>query len=325
MAKKQDIALADPKSVHADAFGKLALHLGVDADAPAQELLELGISEINRAERSLMRAGACFIALKGQLPHGQFEIALEAAGVPLRQAQKAMQITQMLSELPQAVAQRLALAPPSKLLAIARADDQVLERLIEKGELADMGTISVRELELKIKRLEGQLATEHTKRETAQAETARVKDRALHRLQRVDMPEFCVVAREESTALTEQIDVALDGLTSLLNDNLLASHTEVAEADRYAATAAGTFFHSLKAAWARAGFLLQQIDEHFGEPATGMARFEHQLKVAEVDAFKHAREQIIGRMKAQASNREAVRENAKEGKKGRKRTVRDEG
>ena len=144
----------------------------------------------------------------------------------------------------------------------------------------------------------------------------------LHRLNRVVLPEFAVVAREEATALTEQMDAALDGLGSLLTDNLLAPHDEVADAEGHRHAAAGTFYHALRAVWARSQHLLQQIEANFPPAVTGFAKFDHQLKPAEVDAYQHARQQIVGKLKVQAENREAERANAKGGR-GRPRKIKD--
>ena len=96
-------------------------------------------------------------------------------------------------------------------------------------------------------------------------------------------------------------------------------HDEVADAERFAAMAAGTFFHGLRAIHARTGHLLRQLAETFPE-VTDKVGFEHQLKPGELDAFKHARELVLGRIKVAASNREAERHNAKGGR-GRPRDI----
>lgn len=177
----------------------------------------------------------------------------------------------------------------------------------------------------RIKKLQAKLATAEIRIETANAERDRIRSHLQHTLNVLQMPEFCVVAREEAAALTEQADIALTGLEALLHDNLLAPHDDVPEADRYCQMAAGTYYHALRAVHARTAYLLSQVEAEFGERVTQQPLFEHQLKPIEVDGFKRAREQIIGRLKTQASNREALRENSKEGRKGRRRTVKDEG
>ena len=241
------------------------------------------------------------------LPDGQKVEALAAIG-----------FTKSRALLPWTQEERLALASGEKVRGITIDDALAMpSREFDETAKANAGGDEARKLKAK-------LATLETRLESVEAERDRAKGFLQNRLVVTGLPEFCLTARGEAAALTEQADAALDGLTELLNDNLLASHDEVAEAERYAAMAAGTYYHSLRAIHARAGQLLQQVEEHFGEAVTEKLLYEHQLKAAEVDAFKHAREIIVGRLKTQASNREAERENAKEGKRGRKRTVRAE-
>lgn len=277
--------------------------------------------------------------LRASLPPRSFSAGLAERRIPRSSAYRAIEFFDLSQRLGQiGIVPALGQLGVIKALALKEWDDGELKEFAEGrtvhgltiDQAIDMPT---REFETAVKesrqsdaeraKLRKAKDTLETKLEARDAELKRIKERALHRLNRVDLPEFAVIAREEATALTEQMDAALDGLTSLLHDNLLAPHDDVADEYTHRAAAAGTYYHSLRAIWARAQGLLQDIESHFDGKVTGFATFDHQLKPAEVDAYQHARQQIVGKLKLQAENREAKRENAKGGR-GRPRTIKAE-
>lgn len=292
--------------------------IGADTRGSNDELLTLGVQEMNRGALCVARAGCYFAALKERLPDGDFVQAIEARGFDRRRVWESMQIAQWLGTQDEGRVKAFAQMPSTKALALARADQQVVEDLLtEHG--SDVAALSVRELRLQIGKLEAANATLETRVERVEAERDKIKQRAMHRLVDAQLPEFCVVVREESSALTEAITVALDGLEGLFRDTLAAPHDDVPDAERHEAAAAGTFFHNLRGAWARAGLLLEQLDQHYPDVCE-KAAFNAQLGPGEAEAFKHAREQILRRIKTAADNRAAERHNAKGGR-GRPRAV----
>lgn len=286
-----------------------------------------------------MVMGFALSHLRASLPPRSFSAGLAERRIPRSSAYRAIEFFDLSQRLGQiGIVPALGQLGVIKALALKEWDDSELKEFAEGrtvhgltiDQAIDMPT---REFETAVKesrqsdaerdKLRKARDTLETKLEAKDAELKRIKERALHRLNRVDLPEFAVVAREEATALTEQIDAALDGMTSLLHDNLLAPHDDVADEFKHRAAAAGTYYHALRAVWARAQGLLQDIESHFDGKVTGYATFDHQLKPAEIDAYQHARQQIVGKLKLQAENREAERANAKGGR-GRPRKIKAE-
>ncbi len=318
MSERSDTGTVVVMSERSD-MDRVAVMIGADTRGSNDELLTLGVQEMNRGALCVARAGCYFSALKERLPDGDFVAAIEARGFDRRRVWEAMQIAQWIGTQPDERVRAFAQLPSTKALALARADQQVVEDLLTEKGAQDVASLSVRELRSRISKLESANVTLETRLERTEAERDKIKARALNRLVDTQMPEFAVVVREEAAALTETMAVSLDGLERLFADTLTAPHDDVADAERFEAMAAGTFFHALRGAWARAGALLEQLDQHYPKPCA-KAGFEAQLKPGEVDAFKHSREQILGRIKTASDNRAAERANAKGGR-GRPRKI----
>lgn len=318
LSERSDTPPAAPMSERSD-IARIGALIGVDTLGGNDELLSLGAQELNRGALCVARAGCYFAALKARLPEGEFVTTVEERGFDRRRVWEAMQIAAFLTTQPEERVRSFAQLPSTKALALARADQDVVAEIVGGGDASNISNLSVRELRQQIEKLQAKNAKLETSLETERATVARVKARALNRLQDAQLPEFCVVAREESAALTEQISLSLDALELLARDNLFMPHDEVAESERFAAMAAGSLFHLLRGLHARAGSLLEQLADTFPDVVEKVG-FEHQLKPGELDSYKHARELILGRVKTAASNREAERHNAKGGR-GRPRQV----
>lgn len=163
------------------------------------------------------------------------------------------------------------------------------------------------------------IATLEADKEGLQAEVKELKGALKHRYEVLKMPDFAAHARQESVALSEQMMASVTALEELLTDQLAskeAMHTFPDWRDR----AAGTMYHSIRAAHARTQALLARMEEEFGEHVTGKIDYEHTLSDGELLIAKEALDVILKRHKTDAENREAKRQNEKGGK-GRPRKI----
>lgn len=319
-AKSSDSALpAETIAVRNVADSEMATLFGLPVEASPREWRERGVQAFNQSGYQMAVAGFCFKKLKQSAGKGNFHAALEEAGISEDHATRAITLAEYLQSLDPDQRRRMIAVPYTKALACAKAEPEVVRALLDAGKLDGDQPLSVRDLQKELAKEKLKNSSLALQLEGAKAREERIKARALNRLQDAQMPEFCVVAREESTALSEQISLSLDGIELLIRDNLLMPHDDVAEAEKFAEIAAGTAFHALRGLHARLGQQLGQLADHF--PAViDKVGFEHQLKPGEVEGFKHAREMVLGRIKTAADNRAAERHNAKGGR-GRPRKV----
>lgn len=151
--------------------------------------------------------------------------------------------------------------------------------------------------------------------EAAKNELQRERSDAAKRARESGLAPFAQAAREDAIALTEEMDVCLDGLGKLVN--VLSSGTEAARHPNDAGTAAGTLYHALLGVQARSQALLIGLGEQFSEQITAVPRSEQLLNPGEVERALAQRQRLLGRAEVEAHNRKADRENSRAGRKGR--------
>lgn len=303
-------------------IGKLSGGLPVVLPARDEDLAEEIAQDIQRDATNMARTAMKLAALKVRAGHGDWLPMLEQLGVHERAAQRYLGLARFLAALPDESRPRYLGAPITKAAALSQLSSEDLAMAAETGKLDELLAMPKAELAKLVRKERTAALDAITKKETAEGERDKLRHLALNRLNATGLPEFAIIAREESVALVETMIKALDALDAIYQDNLSAPHDEVADAERHAQAAAGTMYWSLMAAHSRAGLLLTQLGERF-EAITGGVAFEHQLKPAEVDHAARTFAVITGRLKVQQQNREAVRENAKGGR-GRHRKLRDE-
>lgn len=294
--------------------------LALPPDATADELMHIAVQSLNQSGLYMVRAGQCFRRMKATLKHGEFGAALEARGIVQTHASRAMQLAEFMAGLSEADARKLIAAPYTKVLAIAQADPEVVEELVETGELEHVATLSVRDLRTQLKKLEAKAVTLETKLEAKAAQYEKLQHHLQHRHDHLQMPAFAAAAREETAALTEKMLLCLNSLDELVDGSLIADRDEV-DADKFQAKAAGTLYHALLPIVARGSELLERISKHHKAAAAGLT-FEHQLTKTEAKHYLKMRAALLEEHATEAKNRESLRENSREGKRGRKRAVR---
>jgi hypothetical protein len=132
-----------------------------------------------------------------------------------------------------------------------------------------------------------------------------------------DLPPFALVVRQEFLAITESMSFGLDNLQAIAAENLFRE-IQHPEAHRFQPVAAGTAYFALRAIHARAGALLTQIQETYGDDI-GAVTLDHQLTAAEIKRFQEARALLLAQHQAKTKAREDARENNRPGKRGAKR------
>jgi len=147
------------------------------------------------------------------------------------------------------------------------------------------------------------------------------RDRALKQakylLAEEDMPHFALTARQEAMAHTEGMSLSLDMLDDVIRQ-AVTQQVEHPEANRYQPIVAATTYYALGGVLARVQAQMALLSEHFdaGDQVTLSAL---PFSPGEFKLFAETRERIAGRMQADASKRDARRENNRPGKVGRKR------
>lgn len=344
MAKKNTPALISgetgavvPTSESTKAFvpkpeqlAQLAEIARVDLDQAPEALATLGADELNRAEFSVMRAGAYFLQLRqataaqgarsdlattssgGSNPG--FEAALKAVGVQPRQAQRAMQVAGYIAALPQDQARRMAALPKSRVLALVNADQEVVAELLQEGGLDGEQPLSVRELRKRIAALEADKA----KLETQNALQRREAQRRYALRDESGLPPPVREARDETMVEAAALGLALDGLQRIADDFLLAKDVDAASLPLRPVLAT-TYVHALGAQLARASELFRRVRKAFGKQVGDTLLDDHLLDAESVARYRGAFEQILAGNQVAREGRDDNRANTQAGRKGRKR------
>lgn len=294
--------------------------LGLPAEASPDELLDLGVQAFNNSGIWMARAGRCFSRLRNVAKQdGGFLKALESRGIQKDHAYRAMQLADFIGQLPEAEAKKMSAIPYTKALALAQADPELVQELTDSGDLDAITTLSVRELRTRLKKLESQNATLETKLEAKSASYEKLKGHLEHRHDHLQMPEFAAVTREESAALTEKMMACLSSIDELAKVNLFVERDEP-DAEKFQIKAAATLYFTLLPIIAQGEDLLRELANVYPDIANGVT-FESQLSKPEAKHYLKARAAILEEHAKEAKNRDAERENAKPGKRGRKRAV----
>lgn len=197
-----------------------------DAESAAQMGIVIGGSPADRVTRAIgaynmgarlyVEAGYLLLSVKSELPHGQFEEAVEAVGLTRYRAAELMRSARFVTRLPETQRAEMLNLPKSKVLMLASADPSVIEDLLEDEETGDLDNLSVRDLRRRIKELEANNTDLSVQVDTAEAE----RDGALKKLKRRQRDEEdndgvpVVVAdiRLEIAALLKKAELAVTSL-----------------------------------------------------------------------------------------------------------------
>jgi hypothetical protein len=194
-----------------------AVELGVDLAASVSDRADIAAEHMSRSQRHMLAAGLLLMSVKAECERGEFLNVISERGFEVRAAQRAMLYANYVASRPEGERQKLIQTPKSKVLAIAGADEEVLEALASKG--LNIDALSVRALHEQIRELKAALADKTVQAETAEAEAtaakkaaSRIKDRA------GEVPIVIADVRAEVVAQAQAARIAVDEILSLGRD-----------------------------------------------------------------------------------------------------------
>lgn len=207
-----------------DEVQSLAQRFGLNLHDSHEVRIERAAQNMNRSVQYLLAAGIDLLALRADCEHGVFSELLEERGFERRSAYRAIQYAQFLLSQPEPEREKLLSYPKSHVLALASADPEVVEDLLDDDDI-DLKALSVRELRQTIKELDRKKTDLAVQVETLELEKKQQDDiiKTL-REDRVktggDVPFEVQDIRLEMAALHKKAELAIQDL-GLIHDKLL--------------------------------------------------------------------------------------------------------
>lgn len=221
MAKKQtgEVAPANRRtSADLDFTEKdaaAAASLGVVTGGSAADRVTRAITAYNQAARLAVEAGYLLLSVKAETDHGQFDEGVQALGLSPRRARELMQMAKFTTALPEEQRAELLALPKSKVLALAGADPEVIEQMLEDGELSDLDDMSVRGLRQRIRELEAQATDLSVQRDKAEADlkaSEKKARRAARDAEDIVVPLAVADLRAELAAFIKKAELSITSL-----------------------------------------------------------------------------------------------------------------
>jgi hypothetical protein len=210
-----------------------AAGLGVVTGGSAADRITRAITAYNQAARLAVEAGYLLLSVKAETDHGQFDEGVQALGLSPRRARELMQMAKFTTALPEGQRAELLALPKSKVLALAGADPEVIEQMLEDGELSDLDDMSVRGLRQRIRELEAQTTDLSVQRDKAEANLKAAEKkarRAARDEEEAVVPLVVADARAELAALLKKAELAITSLHPVGVEVVgLVAHEDAAE------------------------------------------------------------------------------------------------
>ena len=203
---------------------ELALLVGADCSGSKDTRFDRVAFYINMSMHHILAAGINLIALKEGCEHGEFTAALSERGISDRTARAAMQQVRFVLSVPDTDREKLLSIPKSHVLALASADPEVVEDLLDDDDI-DLKALSVRELRQRIKESDRRKTDIATQLEKAELELDE-KDRIIKDLRekRVktggDVPVEVQDTRLEIAALAKKAELSMQDIGVLVDKML---------------------------------------------------------------------------------------------------------
>lgn len=213
----------------AQAVAQLGLVVGGSID----NQLTRAVTNYNQAARLTVEAGYLLLNIKSQIDNGGFIERIEQMGLSRFRAAEMMRMAKFVSAIPIEQRWEMIDLPKTKLIALASADKEVVEDLLENGT-DDIKDLSVRALRCRIHDLEASNTNLTVERDTANAELATARKKLNAPEDRQDsVPVVIADLRSEIVALGKKASLAVDGFNPLGRDivNLLGSDAAYMWAD----------------------------------------------------------------------------------------------
>lgn len=248
----------------------LAQELGIDITLPVHELADRAIDNLNRSALLIVQAGLLLLAAKESCEHGEWLPLLESRGLARERSAEVMRYAKFAGRLSPAERRKVLELPKKKVLALAAAEPETVDELLDSDEEFDAVTaLSPTEMRRKLKVLEGQKATLEGRLELKERELRQERERRVERTQ--PYPEFVTIARRESNALAEKARLCLDDLAQIHADHgaLQAVHRGDKRTMEYWESAAAAIYFNVRAVAAQAVALIQKLEAELPESVTG--------------------------------------------------------
>jgi hypothetical protein len=191
-----------------------AAQLGILLAGGLQDRISRAVVTYNMAARMAVEAGYLLLSVKADLAVGEFESGIQSLGLAPRRAQELMQMAKFATSLPESRRAEMLRLDKSKVLLLASADSEVIEDLLDSPD-EDFAGLSVRDLRLRIRKLEVDAANLALDKDTISAERDAIKKQLERRALDADGAEVPLVmadARAEIAALVKKAQLAIDGL-----------------------------------------------------------------------------------------------------------------
>lgn len=237
--KKQtlEVVVADVRTVRTleftDADAASANELGIMVGGAIGDRITRAVVSYNMAARLAVEAGYLLLSVKAETEDGQFVTSVEAMGLSRQRAAELMRMAKFTTALPEAQRAEMLAMPKSKVLALASADPEVIQQMLEDGDLSDLNDMSVRGLRLRIRQLEANATDLSVQKDKAEADLEAMEKRQRRATRDEDDATVPVVAadlRQEMAALIKKAELAVTSLHPVGVDIVgLVSHNEAAE------------------------------------------------------------------------------------------------
>ncbi|WP_265216112.1 hypothetical protein [Herbaspirillum lusitanum] len=300
----------------AEQVRSLAVRFGLDMDMPLEQRMDRAVRHLSTSAQYMLAAGIDLLSLREECAHGEFLKMLEEQGVEERAAYRAIQYTQFLLSRSESERDKLLGLPKSHVLAIASADPEVIDDLLQSDD-KELAGLSVRELRTTIKDLSARKTDIAVQLEKSELEVERLNGIVKQlREARVktggDVPVPVQDMRLECAALYKKAELSVDDMESLIK-RFLAEEMEFID---WKDAVARHLVAALSALHARTGGLLSQLGSSFG-PAAGVLEITDVFSPEEVLRCGQEYKTLTEEHKHEQTVREWEREMERPAKAGR--------
>lgn len=194
-----------------DADVQAAASLGIVIAGSAEDRVNRAVQSYNMAARLAVESGYLLLSVKAEVQHGQFLDGVEALGLTRQRAAELMRMAKFATSLPEERRSEFLMLPKSKVLALAAADQEVVEVLLEEGAEA-VDALTVRELAARLRQSQAELADAETARQRAEAQAKAAQKRLeaqANRSREDGVPLVVADLRAEVAALKRKAELAI--------------------------------------------------------------------------------------------------------------------
>lgn len=288
----------------------VATELGITLSGSVDDDLNRVVQAQNSIAALTLASGYLLLKVKKEVEHGEFESKLASYDIPSQRASDLMRTAKFYTALPEEKRKQVYKLGKSKMQMLAKADFEVVQDILEDPE-AGIGELSVRDMRRKISELEGKLSNANAKLEVATG-----------RINRLEGNEFVTkfehateAVRDECMHLQAGCELNLNSLHKLFNDCMYGESVETAEQE----LRIEQIYVAISVAASRAITILESIREIIPETSRPVRiQGQHILTPEEAERWLLDSQMLAGKHEADKLARDVKRENAKEGKRGRK-------